>query len=120
MLLERGEARHRKNRDGTMSVGKITPPYLAAEPRRLKSKRQALERQKLLRARTGSLYDFIPNPISFASVSPSDMCLSYQLRVREIVGHGGALALRRYFPSAFFRRSGGEIGLLQHETFVRV
>eukprot|EP00903_Cladosiphon_okamuranus_P017705 g16304.t1 len=45
-------------------MGKIPPPHLATEPRRLKAKREALKRQKLLRARTGSLYDFIPKPTS--------------------------------------------------------
>ena len=63
---------------------KISPPHLAAEPRRLKSKREALERQKRLRARTGSLYDFIPNPTSSASVGCGDVVLRHQLRVREI------------------------------------
>eukprot|EP00752_Nemacystus_decipiens_P004848 g4411.t1 len=67
VLLERRETRRRNNRDGTMPMAKISAPHLAAEPRRLKSKREALEREMLLRARTGSLFDFIPNPTSSAS-----------------------------------------------------
>lgn len=83
-LQERGETRRRRNRDGTMSTAKISPQHLAAEPRRLRSKRQALELQKLLRARTGSLYDFIPNSTSSASVGSGVVILSYQLCVREV------------------------------------
>ncbi|CAM9420816.1 unnamed protein product, partial [Ectocarpus sp. 12 AP-2014] len=50
--------------------------HLTAEPRRLKSKREAMERRKLLAARTGSLYDFIghtPSPSSSSLLSSSLM-----------------------------------------------
>ncbi|CAM9219645.1 unnamed protein product [Ectocarpus fasciculatus] len=46
---------------------KAVTHHLTAEPRRLKSKREAMERRKQLAARTGSLYDFIghtPSPSS--------------------------------------------------------
>lgn len=46
---------------------KAVTHHLTAEPRRLKSKREEMERRKLLAARTGSLYDFIghtPSPSS--------------------------------------------------------
>lgn len=65
-----------------MSAGKISPPYLAADSRRLKAKREALKRHKLLRARTGSLYDFVPNPTSSVLVGSHDVFLSYLLYVR--------------------------------------
>lgn len=56
-----------RQRKTNAPAAKVPPPHLlAVEQQRLKSKRQALERQRLLRARTGSLHDFIPNPASSA------------------------------------------------------
>ncbi len=84
----------------TKSTGKASPHHhhhlhpLTAETRRLKSKRLALEKQNLLTARTGSLYDFIAPPTSSNSVrSMRASCRYCFVQLSRPVVHECAVAI---------------------------
>lgn len=68
--LERAGARRLRKTAAISKAPSNHLNHLTVEPRRLKSKQEALERRKLLTIRTGSLYDFVsPNPSSLGSSS---------------------------------------------------
>lgn len=104
---------------------------LAVEPRRLRSRQQALERRKLLTARTGSLYDFIspnsssPGPSSLVSARlsqptekmPSSVAGTDTLQ-RNFAGDGGAV--EREYGTAVLYELCAPTRPLQSSAFVSV